>query len=132
MWKVQRGDPHNGGKPYAIVESKASKVGTAPKNASCKPGVKNKLMDNARRIKDAALPKSEDLLEPDTSEGEPNGPPVPTGGTPWQTGRCRSKTKGKHASNKSAGSIEHRNIERNYCTDESRLDCEEHQERRWT
>ncbi|RFP28733.1 hypothetical protein [Duganella sp. BJB476] len=82
VWKVQMGDPHNGGKPYAIVESKASKVGKAPKNASSKPGVKNKLMDNARRIKDAALPRSEELLEPDTSEdngsagtGKPSGKP---------------------------------------------------------
>ena len=82
VWKVQSGDPHNGGKPYAIVESKASRVATAPKNAARKPGVRGKLQDNAKRIKDAALPKAEDLLEPDTSEsiatastGKPGGKP---------------------------------------------------------
>ncbi|MYN18764.1 hypothetical protein GTP81_18605 [Rugamonas sp. FT107W] len=75
VWKVQMGDPHNGGRPYAIVESKASIVGKTPKNASSKPGVKGKLMDNARRIKDAALPKSEDLLEPETMDGATTAPP---------------------------------------------------------
>ncbi|GJI96901.1 hypothetical protein RugamoR57_36190 [Duganella caerulea] len=86
VWKVQMGDPHNGGKPYAIVESKASIVGKAPKNPSRKPGVKGKLLDNARQIKDRALPKSEELLEPDTSQGsdsagagKPSGKP---GGKP--------------------------------------------------
>ncbi|MCU6497830.1 hypothetical protein LPN04_08510 [Rugamonas sp. A1-17] len=88
VWKVQIGDPHNGGKPYAIVESKASIVGKTPKNPSIKPGVKGRLLDNARRLKDKALPKSEELLEPDTSAGEPNGPPVPTGGgRPGRPGR---------------------------------------------
>lgn len=82
VWKVQMGDPHNGGKPYAIVESKASIVGKAPKNAASKPGVKGKLLDNARRIKDAALPKSEELLEPDTSEGSDSAGAGKPGGKP--------------------------------------------------
>ncbi|WP_402721098.1 hypothetical protein [Janthinobacterium rivuli] len=90
VWKVQMGDPHNGGKPYAIVESKASRVGKAPKNASGKPGVKGKLLDNAKRIRDAALPKSEELLEPDTSEGAGSATSVqPTGG--GRTGRAGQK-----------------------------------------
>ncbi|SEO09742.1 hypothetical protein SAMN05428959_104638 [Duganella sp. CF517] len=82
VWKVQTGDPHNGGKPYAIVESKASIVGKVPKNASSKPGVKGKLLDNAKRIKDAALPKSEELLEPDTSEGRGSAGTGKPGGKP--------------------------------------------------
>ncbi|PHV15983.1 hypothetical protein CSQ90_15870 [Janthinobacterium sp. BJB303] len=105
VWKVQMGDPHNGGKPYAIVESKASKVGKAPKNAASKPGVKGKLLDNARRIKDAALPKSEELLEPDTSEGsdsagagKPGGKPVGKGGGGKPSGGKQAQPKQTAAS----------------------------------
>lgn len=84
VWKVQMGDPHNGGKPYAIVESKAAIVGKAPKNASRKPSVKSKLLDNARQIKDKALPKSEDLLDLETTDGAPAPSPA---SAPTATGR---------------------------------------------
>ena len=91
VWKVQHGDPKNGGKPYAIVESKASSNANAPANASRKPQVRSKLLSNARRIKKAAafaaaaaLPKTTELLDPPTgaaaapsntatAAGRPNG-----------------------------------------------------------
>ena len=97
VWKVQMGDPHNGGKPYAIVESKASIVGKAPKNASRKPGVKGKLLDNAKRIRDAALPKSEELLEPDTSEGSDSAGAGKPGGKPGGKGGGGKPSGGKQA-----------------------------------
>ena len=89
VWKVQLGDPHNGGKPYAIVESKASRVEDVPKNASAKPGMKSKLLDNAKRVKEAALPEVDDLLEPDT-ENDAVPPGAPTGG--GRQGRQGRKT----------------------------------------
>lgn len=76
VWKVQIGDPHNDGKPYAVVESKASSNETVPTDASRKPRVGGKLSTNARRFKKAAalaastaLPKTVDLLDPPTGSG---------------------------------------------------------------
>jgi len=65
VWRVQTGDPHNDGKPYAIVESKASQIASKPKNPSRKTGITSRLDDNSRYLKKLALPKTEDLLEPD-------------------------------------------------------------------
>jgi hypothetical protein len=95
VWKVQRGDPHNDGKPYAIVESKASANETAPKNLSRKPPVRNKLLDNARRIKNAALPKTADLLDPPTPEATAAADAKKSGGRPpgGQSARARKKTR---------------------------------------
>jgi len=81
VWKVQLGDPHNGGKPYAVVESKASSHKAAPANASRKPSVSGKLLSNARRIKKAAaiaaaaIPKASDLLEPPTDVAKNDAAP---------------------------------------------------------
>ena len=92
VWKVQLGDPHNGGKPYAIVESKASINETAPKNASRKPPVKSKLLDNARRIKKAALPKTADLLDPPTPDATTSTGSKKPGGKPGgESARARKK-----------------------------------------
>lgn len=71
VWRVDHGDLHNGGKPYAVVESKASASRKAPANHLKKPSIIGKLSTNARRLKkaaakaaEAALPKIEDLLDP--------------------------------------------------------------------
>ncbi|MDE2430439.1 MAG: hypothetical protein KGM99_17070 [Burkholderiales bacterium] len=105
VWKVQLGDPHNGGKPYAIVESKASVVKKAPKNPSSKPGVSSKLGDNARRIKDAVLPKPEELLEPDTAQGDAvNSVQKTGGGRAGKPGRNANQPSKKSSSGASAKS----------------------------
>lgn len=113
VWKVQLGDPHNGGKSYAIVESKASSSSVAPANASRKPGAGRRLSSNARRIKKASalatavLPKIEDLLDPPTN-GPAGGVRTTTSGGRPTSGRrgARNAEQGKRqpASNPFSGS----------------------------
>lgn len=102
VWKVQLGDPHNNAKPYAIIESKASAVSSAPTNSSRKPGIRSKLLDNAKRIKESTLPKSDDLLEPDTKGGASSAGTGKGGGKPpGKAGASGKSPGGKHANAKS-------------------------------
>ena len=57
-------------------------------------------MDNAKRIKDAALPKSEELLEPDTSEGSDSAGSGKPGGKPAGKGGGGKPSGGKQAQSK--------------------------------
>ena len=102
VWKVQRGDPHNGGKPFAVVESKASSNTNAPANAAAKPQVRGKLLSNARRIKKAAaaaaaaaMPRTSDLLDPPTGTGSNPSRPTPAGGRPNGSHASRRGQRGK-------------------------------------
>lgn len=124
VWKVALGDPHNNGKPYAIVESKASAQKRNPKKISRKPSIGTKLSSNERRINKAlasaaaaaaVLPGVENLLEPDSSEtaimpGKASRLPggKPSGGSVTSK-RSNPKSKKKHvagpASNKSETAI---------------------------
>ncbi len=93
VWRVPAGNPHNGGKPYAIVESKASVVKKAPKNPKGKPRIDSKL-GVAGRVKEAVLPKPDELLEPDTSEGTaPSGGGGKPGGKPSGGGKPKGGAK---------------------------------------
>lgn len=108
VWKVQFGDPKNGGKPYAIIESKSSANNKAPTNASRKPQVRGKLLSNARRIKKAAaaaaalaaaaLPKTTDLLDPATGGAAPGSSPAKAAGRPTGTLASRRRQRGKQGS----------------------------------
>jgi hypothetical protein len=112
VWKVQLGDPHNEGKPYAVVESKASSNEVEPKNASRKPPVGRKLLSNARRIKkaaaaavaaaEAALPKTADLLDPPTGSGAAGTSALGGGGKGGQSARARKTMKTQRRSSSSA------------------------------
>lgn len=89
VWKVQAGDPHNGGKPYAVVESKASRNENAPRNASRKPRIKGKLLDNlkqlkkeAARAKAAAMPNPAELLDPPDQSAASGGASAAASGKP--------------------------------------------------
>lgn len=71
---VWRAGGNNGGKPYAIVEAKATKDEDAPKFAKLpgskrKPSIKSKLADNAPDLN----PQAKDLVEPndDDQKGNP-------------------------------------------------------------
>ena len=86
VWKVDITNPHNRGKKYAVVESKASVVCDVPLSLE-KPKIEHKLGDNRERPKKAAqLPEKvsaesvEKLLEPDTCDlpGAANQPANPT------------------------------------------------------
>lgn len=107
VWKVQHGDPHNGGKPFAIVESKASSNTNAPANTAAKPQVRGKLLSNARRIKKAAaiaaaaakaaMPATSDLLDPPTGAGSSRFRQTPAAGRPNGSHASRRGQRGKHA-----------------------------------
>jgi hypothetical protein len=108
VWKVQIGDPHNHGKPYAIVESKASANNNAPANASRKPNVTGKLLTNSRRIMKAAaaaaLPPTEALLDPPTN-GSTIGATKPSMGRVAGSSRNkRNADQGKQTTNASSQS----------------------------
>lgn len=79
VWSVEAKNPNNEGKPYAIVESKASKNEKAPRNPARKPRIKGKLLDNLKQLKKEAaraaaeaLPKPTDLLDPAVDQGNPS------------------------------------------------------------
>jgi hypothetical protein len=104
VWKVQLGDPHNGGKRYAIVESKASFRSKKPKNEAAKPRIASKLLSNKRRFRKAAeeavaigakveetvLPDPAELLDPPT--GDPAGSAASQ--SPGRKAGARLKNKG--------------------------------------
>ncbi|WP_312515216.1 hypothetical protein [Massilia sp.] len=112
VWKVQLADPHNGNKPYAIVESKASSNAVTPRIASRKPQVAGKLLSNARRLRQAtavatALPKTVDLLDPPTADAAASAGAPAGGGLPGgQSARARRGQQARQRSNgnSSAGS----------------------------
>ena len=107
VWKVQYGDPHNGGKPFAVVESKASSNANTPKNTAAKPQVRGKLLSNARRIKKAAaaaaaaavaaMPRTSDLLDPPTGAGSNPSGPTPAAGRPNGSPASRRGQRGKQS-----------------------------------
>lgn len=79
---VWRASGHNGGKPYAIVEAKATKDEDAPKFArragsTRKPSIKRLLKDNAPDLN----PTAEELLEPrdEPANTAAQGPKAGTG-----------------------------------------------------
>jgi hypothetical protein len=113
VWKVQIADPKNAGKPYAIVESKASANETEPKNPSRKPPIKGKLLDNTRKFKkpvslaaaaakaaSAAMPPVADLLEPRTTA--PAGPERAGGKRGGQSARTKKAQQKKTAAKTSS------------------------------
>lgn len=59
---VWRADSHNGGKPYAIVEAKASAVQPKPAKRSARPGRKPAI--TSKLGVSNPMPKPEELLEP--------------------------------------------------------------------
>lgn len=74
VWKVDITNPHNRGKKYAVVESKASVVCDVPLSLD-KPKIEHKLGDNRERPKKpakepekVAVVNMEKLLEPDTCD----------------------------------------------------------------
>lgn len=80
---VWRAGGRNGGKPYAIVEAKATKDEDGPKFAKLpgstrKPSIKSLLKHNAPDLN----PKAEDLLEPmlDDEKGKPAAPQAGSSG----------------------------------------------------
>lgn len=68
---VWRANGNNGGKPYAIVEAKATKDEDAPKFAKLpgnkrQPSIRSKLADNAPDLN----PQAKDLIEPNDDDGK--------------------------------------------------------------
>lgn len=100
VWRLSAGGLHTGGKPYAIVEAKASKVHVARTDRSRnKPNIKSKL--GTATLRDAVeegAPKAEELLEPAIGdEVENNGKTV-------QKGDKKKKGKGNNVPSTSRSS----------------------------
>jgi len=97
---VWRADSHNGGKPYAIVEAKATRDEDAPKfmrklNTARKPSIMSKLGVNG--INDPS-----ELLEPLEDDGSASAPTKAGGGK--TTGKSGG---GKAGSTQATGSLPH-------------------------
>ena len=106
VWKVQLNNPYNDGKPFAIIESKASAVKRVPSNELKKPSIKSKLGSNARRIRKAAalratiLRATENLFEPPTDTVATNSTLTSASGKPSGTLRnAKNSKKSKQTQN---------------------------------